>query len=211
MNQWKGELSWILALLWWKSIWKWQNTILTFLIIVAKFLSIVITINGSFSANSLLQLSFLSDLRELRSALIVKCVFSSFLGYTAIMLNIMTMYHMQKASSLPKNLTTLKPSPTISVGVGLFAQSFNAFIFLVIHFFFFWFLGVVAVVLEVSWVFIFISENRILWQGSVWLLWWSLYMDVKSGIFYLRFCDVIVQWNITENFCRRVQTPNFSM
>ncbi|XP_027043346.1 angiopoietin-related protein 7-like [Pocillopora damicornis] len=30
----------------------------------------------------------------------------------------MTMYHMQKASSLPKNLTTLKPSPTISdVGV----------------------------------------------------------------------------------------------
>ena len=121
-------------------------------------MSIVITINGSFSANSLLQLSFLSDLRELRSALIVKCVFSSFLGYTAIMLNIMTMYHMQKASSLQKNLTTLKPSPTISdVGVGLFAQSFNAFwtsglnwrtlaatltkclIFLVIHFFFLFF------------------------------------------------------------------------
>ena len=175
------------------------------------------------------------DLRELRSALIVKCVFRNSLSYTAIMLNIMTMYHMQKASSLPKNLTTLKPSPTISVGVGLFAQSFNAFwtsglnwrtlaatltkclIFLVIHFFFFlmlasfWFLGVVAVILEVSWVFIFISETRILWQESVWLLWWSQYMDVKSGIFYLRFCDVIVHWNITENFCRRVQTPNFSM
>ena len=69
--------------------------------IVAKFLSIVITINGSFCANSLLQLSSLSDLRELQSALIVKCVFSSSLGHTAIMLNIMTMYHMQKASSLP--------------------------------------------------------------------------------------------------------------
>ena len=130
--------------------------------------------------------SLFYDLRELRSALIVKCVFRNSLSYTAIMLNIMTMYHMQKASSLPKNLTTLKPSPTISVGVGLFAQSFNAFwtsglnwrtlaatltkclIFLVIHFFFFlmlasfWFLGVVAVILEVSWVFIFISETRIL-------------------------------------------------
>ena len=138
--------------------------------------------------------SLFYDLRELRSALIVKCVFRNSLSYTAIMLNIMTMYHMQKASSLPKNLTTLKPSPTISdVGVGLFAQSFNAFwtsglnwralaatltkclIFLVIHFFFslfffffffffpfffffffflmlasFWFLGVVAVILEVS-------------------------------------------------------------
>ena len=95
---------------------------------------------------------------ELRSPLIVKCVFRNSLSYTAIMLNIITMYHMQKASSLPKNLTTLKPSPTISdVGVGLFAQSFNAFwtsglnwrtlaatltkclIFLVIHFFSFFF------------------------------------------------------------------------
>ena len=166
--------------------------------------------------------SLFYDLRELRSALIVKCDFRNSLSYTAIMLNIMTVYHMQKASSLPKNL---------------FAQSFNAFwtsglnwrtltatftkylIFLVIHFFpffflmlaSFWFLGVVAVILEVSWVFIFISETRILWQGSVWLLWWSLYMDEKSGIFYLRFCDVIVHWNITENFCRRVQTPYFSM
>ena len=72
--------------------------------------------------------SLFYDLRELRSALIVKCVFRNSLSYTAIMLNIMTMYHMQKASSLPKNLTTLKPSPTIcDVGVGLFAQSFNAF------------------------------------------------------------------------------------
>ena len=182
--------------------------------------------------------SLFYDLRELRSALFVKCVFRNSLSYTAIMLNIMTVYHMQKASSLPKNLTTLKPSPTISVGVGLFAQYFNAFwtsglnwrtlaatltkclIYLVIHIYIyifflmlasFWFLGVVAVILEVSWVFIFISETRILWQGSVWLLWWSLYMDVKSGIFYLRFCDVIVHWNITENFCRSVQTPNFSM
>ena len=71
------------------------------IIIVAKFLFIVIMINGLFCANSLLQLSSLSDLIELRSALIVKCVFSSSLSYTAIMLNIMTMYHMQKASSLP--------------------------------------------------------------------------------------------------------------
>ena len=107
MNQWKGELSWILALILSKSIWKWQNTILTFLIMVAKFLFIVIMLNATFCANSLLQLSSLSDWRELRSALIVKCVFNSCLSYTAIVLNVRTMYPMQKASPLPKNLTTL--------------------------------------------------------------------------------------------------------
>ena len=74
---------------------------------VAKFLFIVIMINGTFCANSLLQLSSLSDWRELRSALIVKCVFNSCLSYTAIVLNVMTMYPVQKASPLPKNLTTL--------------------------------------------------------------------------------------------------------
>ena len=65
--------------------------------------------NGSkvLVANSLLQLSSLSDWRELRSALIVKCVFNSCLSYTAIVLNVRTMYPMQKASPLPKNLTTL--------------------------------------------------------------------------------------------------------
>ena len=70
--------------------------------------------NGTFCANFLLQLSSLPDLREFRSPLIVKCVFKSFFSYTAIMLNIVTVYPMQKPSSLPKNLTTLLLSLAIT-------------------------------------------------------------------------------------------------
>ena len=55
-------------------------------------------------------------------------VFNSFLSYTAIPLNIVTMYPMQKATSLPNNLTTLLLTLAISdVVVGLFAQSFYTF------------------------------------------------------------------------------------
>ena len=55
-------------------------------------------------------------------------VFNSFLSFTAIPLNIVTMYPMQKATSLPNNLTTLLLSLAKSdVVVGLFAQSFYTF------------------------------------------------------------------------------------
>ena len=64
-----------------------------------------------------------SDLRELRATFIVNCVFNNFLTYTAILLNIVTMYAMQKTTSLPKTLKTLLFSIAISdVGIGLLAQ-----------------------------------------------------------------------------------------
>ena len=64
-----------------------------------------------------------SDLRELRATFIVNCVFNNFLTYTAILLNIVTMYAMQKTASLPKTLKTLLFSIAISdVGIGLLAQ-----------------------------------------------------------------------------------------
>ncbi|CAH3142966.1 unnamed protein product, partial [Pocillopora meandrina] len=63
------------------------------------------------------------DLRELRATFIVNCVFNNFLTYTAILLNIVTMYAMQKTASLPKTLKTLLFSIAISdVGIGLLAQ-----------------------------------------------------------------------------------------
>ena len=66
-----------------------------------------------------------SDLRELRATFIVNCVFNNFLTYTAILLNIVTMYAMQKTASLPKTLKTLLFSIAISdVGIGLLAQPF---------------------------------------------------------------------------------------
>ena len=66
-----------------------------------------------------------SDLRELRATFIVNCVFNNFLTYTAILLNIVTMYAMQKTTSLPKTLKTLLFSIAISdVGIGLLAQPF---------------------------------------------------------------------------------------
>ena len=64
-----------------------------------------------------------SDLRELRATFIVNCVFNNFLTYTAILLNIVTMYAMQKTASLPKTLKTSLFSIAISdVGIGLLAQ-----------------------------------------------------------------------------------------
>ena len=56
--------------------------------------------NGTFCANFLLQLSSLPDLREFRLPLIVKCVFNSFFSYTAIILNIVTVYPMQHCCSV---------------------------------------------------------------------------------------------------------------
>ena len=82
-------------------------------------------VNGLLCAppESMLLLPSHSDLRELRTTFIVNCVFNNFLTYTAILLNIVTMYAMQKTTSLPKTLKTLLFSIDISdVGIGLLAQ-----------------------------------------------------------------------------------------
>ena len=66
-----------------------------------------------------------SEVDDLHSTIIANCVFNNFLCYTAIMLNILTIYAMRKTSSLPKTLKTLLLSLAVSdVGVGLLAQPF---------------------------------------------------------------------------------------
>ena len=66
-----------------------------------------------------------SEVKELRSTIITNCVLNSFLSYTAIMLNIVTMHAIRKTSSLPKTLKTLLLSLSVSdVYVGLSVQPF---------------------------------------------------------------------------------------
>ena len=63
------------------------------------------------------------EFAELRSTYIVNCVLNSFLSYSAIMLNIVTIHAIRKTSSLPSSLKTLLLSLAVSdVGVGLLAQ-----------------------------------------------------------------------------------------
>ena len=84
-----------------------------------------IKVNGSLCTPPELMLFLTShwDLRELRATFIIKCVFNNFLTYTAIFLNIVTMYAIQKTASLPKTLKNLSFSIAISdVGFGLLAQ-----------------------------------------------------------------------------------------
>ena len=65
----------------------------------------------------------LSDFTDMRSTYISNCVFNNFLTYNAIMLNIVTIYAIQKSSSLPKTLKTFLVSLAVSdVGVGLVVQ-----------------------------------------------------------------------------------------
>ena len=84
--------------------------------------------NGSFCA-VILQYAFSNlDLKELRTTFIVNCVFNNFLSYTAIILNIVTMYAIRRTSSLLKTLKPLLLSLAFSdVGVGLFVQSLYTF------------------------------------------------------------------------------------
>ena len=84
--------------------------------------------NGSFCAVILQNAFSNSDLKELRTTFIANCVFNNFLSYTAIMLNIITMYAIRRTSSLPKTLKTLLLSLAFSdVGVGLFVQPLYTF------------------------------------------------------------------------------------
>ena len=65
----------------------------------------------------------ISEFENLYSTYVANCVFSSFLCYTAIMLNIVTIYAIRRTSSLPNTLRTLLLSLAVSdVGVGLLGQ-----------------------------------------------------------------------------------------
>ena len=65
----------------------------------------------------------ISDAGNLYATCIANCVSNSFLSYTAIMLNIVTMYAIRKTSLLPWTLKTLLLSLSVSdVDVGLFVQ-----------------------------------------------------------------------------------------
>jgi len=66
-----------------------------------------------------------SEAEDFYSTFIANCVFNSVLSYTAIMLNVLTIYAIRKTSPLPKTLKTLLLSLAVSdVGVGLLVQPF---------------------------------------------------------------------------------------
>ena len=67
--------------------------------------------------------SLSANVRGFRLALIAFCVFNSFLSYTTIILNIVTIHAIRKTALLPKPLRTLLLSLAASdVGVGLLVQ-----------------------------------------------------------------------------------------
>ena len=73
-------------------------------------------LNESFFGNS-------ADVKGFRPSLVANCVFNSFLSYTTIILNILTIHAIRKTTLLPKPLRTLLLSLAASdVGVGLLAQ-----------------------------------------------------------------------------------------
>ena len=70
-------------------------------------------------------ISSFSETEDLYSASIDNCVFNSFLSYTAIILNILTIHAIRKTPSLPNTLKTLLLNLAVSdVGVGLLVQPF---------------------------------------------------------------------------------------
>ena len=75
-------------------------------------------LNESFFGNS-------ADVEGFRPSLVANCVFNSFLSYTTIILNILTIHAIRKTALLPKPLRTLLLSLAFSdVGVGLLVQPF---------------------------------------------------------------------------------------
>ena len=73
-------------------------------------------LNESFFGNS-------ADVEGFCTSLVANCVFNSFLSYTTIILNILTIHAIRKTALLPKPLRTLLLSLAASdVGVGLLAQ-----------------------------------------------------------------------------------------
>ena len=66
-----------------------------------------------------------SEADDFYSTFVANCVFNSFLSYTAIMLNVLTIHAIRKTPSLPKTLKILLLSLAVSdVGVGLLLQPF---------------------------------------------------------------------------------------
>ena len=64
-----------------------------------------------------------ADFEDFRPALVANCVFNSFLSYTNIFLNIITIHAIRKTAFLPEPLRTLLLSlVAIDVGVGLLVQ-----------------------------------------------------------------------------------------
>ena len=77
------------------------------------------------SCDAVHYLPTLSEVQKLHSSYIANCVLNSFLSYTAIMLNIVTIHAIRKTSSLPKQLKTLLLSLSVSdIGVGLLGEPF---------------------------------------------------------------------------------------
>ena len=63
------------------------------------------------------------DFQQFNSSLIVNSVFNTFLSYTAVMLNVITIHALRKTSSFSKPLKTLLLSLAVSdLGVGLLVQ-----------------------------------------------------------------------------------------
>ena len=59
------------------------------------------------------------------SSMVTNCVLNALLSYTAIVLNVITIYAMRKTSSLPRPLRTLLLSLAVSdLGVGIFVQPY---------------------------------------------------------------------------------------
>ena len=66
-----------------------------------------------------------ADVEDFRPALVANCVFNSFMSYTNIFLNIITIHMIRKTALLPKPLRTLLLSLAASdVGAGLLVQPF---------------------------------------------------------------------------------------
>ena len=71
------------------------------------------------------ELSTSIEAKDLHSTYVINGVLNAFLSYTTIMLNIITIHGMRKASSLPKTLKTLLLSLAFSdLGIGLVCQPF---------------------------------------------------------------------------------------
>ena len=82
------------------------------------------TMNESICKGYRYSLSIL-DMKDLRSTYITNCIFNNLSTYSAIMLNILTIYAVRKTSSLPRTLKTLLLSLAVSdIGVGFIVQPF---------------------------------------------------------------------------------------
>ena len=85
--------------------------------------------NSSCEVFALYFYSSVSEGENFDSTYIANCVFNSFLSYTVIMLNLLTIQAIRKTPSLPKTLRTLLLSLAVSdVGVGLLIQPFYIFL-----------------------------------------------------------------------------------